>query len=213
MHLNMKNNTIKKIIWIGEHSFEKYKELNESVKKMFSHQVIRYTREVNSLKDENIVYLDEFNYLPTDSFDLQGVSLILSDWLQTSRISIENGIVVGDASELIFQSWLEVTTYHTSIKNEVDLDLYKFEEAHFLMEGDGLNHVNISQFDLLFLYEAIPFIDTVEKSNIYKGRSLNSYNSIFYANNDVFSINDFLFRFTEGEENILMYVSDVNKLN
>lgn len=213
MHLNMKNNTIKKIIWIGEHSFEKYKELNESVKKMFSHQVIRYTREVNSLKDENIVYLDEFNYLPTDSFDLQGVSLILSDWLQTSRISIENGIVVGDASELIFQSWLEVTTYHTSIKNEVDLDLYKFEEAHFLMEGDGLNHINISQFDLLFLYEAIPFIDTVEKSNIYKGRSLNSYNSIFYANNDVFSINDFLFRFTEGEENILMYVSDVNKLN
>lgn len=213
MHLNMKNNTIKKIIWIGEHSFEKYKELNESVKKMFSHQVIRYTREVNSLKDENIVYLDEFNYLPTDSFDLQGVSLILSDWLQTSRISIENGIVVGDASELIFQSWLEVTTYHTSIKNEVDLDLYKFEEAHFLMESDGLNHINISQFDLLFLYEAIPFIDTIEKSNIYKGRSLNSYNSIFYANNDVFSINDFLFRFTEGEENILMYVSDVNKLN
>jgi hypothetical protein len=209
----MKNNTIKKIIWIGEHSFEKYKELNESVKKMFSHQVIRYTREVNSLKDENIVYLDEFNYLPTDSFDLQGVSLILSDWLQTSRISIENGIVVGDASELIFQSWLEVTTYHTSIKNEVDLDLYKFEEAHFLMESDGLNHINISQFDLLFLYEAIPFIDTIEKSNIYKGRSLNSYNSIFYANNDVFSINDFLFRFTEGEENILMYVSDVNKLN
>jgi len=213
MHLNMKNNTIKKIIWIGEHSFEKYKELNESVKKMFSHQVIRYTREVNSLKDENIVYLDEFNYLPTDSFDLQGVSLVLSDWLQTSRISIENGIVVGDASELIFQSWLEVTTYHTSIKNEVDLDLYKFEEAHFLMESDGLNHINISQFDLLFLYEAIPFIDTIEKSNIYKGRSLNSYNSIFYANNDVFSINDFLFRFTEGEENILMYVSDVNKLN
>jgi hypothetical protein len=209
----MKNNTIKKIIWIGEHSFEKYKELNESVKKMFSHQVIRYTREVNSLKDENIVYLDEFNYLPTDSFDLQGVSLVLSDWLQTSRISIENGIVVGDASELIFQSWLEVTTYHTSIKNEVDLDLYKFEEAHFLMESDGLNHINISQFDLLFLYEAIPFIDTIEKSNIYKGRSLNSYNSIFYANNDVFSINDFLFRFTEGEENILMYVSDVNKLN
>lgn len=213
MHLNMENNTIKKIIWIGEHSFEKYKALNESVKKMFSHQVIRYTRDVNSIKDENIIYLDEFNYLPSDSFDLQNVSLIISEWLQTSRISIENGIIVGDASELLFQSWLEVTTSNASNKNEVNLDLHKFEEVHFLMESDGLNHININQFDLLFLHEAIPFIDTIEKSNLFKSRALSFYNLIFYAKNDEFSINDFLFRFVEGEDNVLMHVSNVNKLN
>ena len=59
----MKNNsTLKeKIYWIGEHSFEIYKNTNESILNNFENEVLLYSRiNPETSTSSQIIYLDEF---------------------------------------------------------------------------------------------------------------------------------------------------------
>ena len=48
------------ILWVGEHAFEEYKQLNVNILNTYEHLILRFTRQDKVKEDCSVYFLDEF---------------------------------------------------------------------------------------------------------------------------------------------------------
>ncbi len=199
------------VLWIGERAYEEFKQLNASIVTNFEHLVLRYTRLDKAPQTAAIYFLDENTYLPEECYTKETLSLPLLNWLKEKGIAFQEGLIVGDASEVLMQTFISVSTFPISIESQKEEAL--FEAAYQLDTTYSKEWIDLSVYNLLFLKESIPFSDVIQEAEITKQNAVRGFNSVLYTTEQPFSINDFLFYYQEGIEEIVVSMPMIQSLN
>lgn len=203
--------TKRSVIWVGEHAFKEYNQLNTSTLNLYNHFVLRYTRYDKTEINTSIYYLDEYTYLPEENYSKKALSISLVNWLKDKGIAFQEGIIIGDSSEILMQSFVDASTF--SIPHESNKEEILFDAVYQLDSSYSKDWVNLSGFSVLFLKESIPFSDILQEAEQTKNEAYNNYNSVLYVAHNPFSINGFLFYYQDGLEEIMKSMQSIQKLN
>jgi hypothetical protein len=199
------------ILWVGEHAYEEFKLLNTSITTNYEHLVLRYTRLDKATEDSSIYFLDEYTYLPEGSYLKEILSFPLLNWLKEKGIALQEGLIVGDASEVLMQTFISISTF--PIPNEIQNEEPLFEAVYHLDTIDSKEWIDFSVYNLLFLKESIPFSDVVQEAEITKQTSLKGFNEVMLVNSQPFSINDFLYYYQDGLAEVIKSITSIKKYN
>ena len=197
----MKNNsTLKeKIYWIGEHSFEIYKNTNESILNNFENEVLLYSRiNPETSTSSQIIYLDEFFPMQERDYSVSDLQKPISLFLKDRKIPFEKGLIIGDASEIIVQALVAVGVLELgelNLKEEMEAE---FESVNKIDNKREFNMVDVSGFSILFLDEVMPFKDSKEISKQVKSKSTKTFHHVINQKGKDFNINEFLFHLENG---------------
>ncbi len=188
-----------KIYWIGEHSFEIYKNINQVILDNFENQVLLYSRDNSDLPTSNeISYLDEFFPMQERNYSVSDLQKPISLFLKDRKIPFEKGLIIGDASEIIVQSVIAVGGFDLgefSSKEEVDIN---FEVVHKIETEKEFNMVDVSGFSILFLDEVMPFKDSLETAKQFKAKASKTFHNVINQKNQEFNMTEFLFHLENG---------------
>ena len=199
----MKNdaNIKEKIYWIGEHSFEIYKNTNKSILESFDNQVLLYSRiDSDAPISNDIIYLDEFFPMNERNYLVADLQKPISYFMKDRKIPFEKGLIVGDASEIIVQALVAVGAFESGDLYSREEIVADFEEVHKI-ETDTLrefNMVDVSGFSILFLNEAMPFKDSLETAKEYKAKADKTFHHVLKQKNQEFNMSEFLFHLESG---------------
>ena len=199
------------ILWIGEHAYEEFKQLNTSITTNYEHLVVRYTRLKKATENASVYFLDEYTYLAEGSYTKEALHLPLLNWLKEKGVALQEVLIVGDATELLMQTFISVSTF--PIQNEIQKEAPLFEEVYQLDTIDSKEWIDFSVYNLLFLNESIPFLDVIQEAEITKQNSIKGFKSVLYVTALPFSMNDFLFYYQEGLETLAKSMPMVYSLN
>ena len=199
------------ILWIGEHAYEEFKQLNTSITTNYEHLVVRYTRLEKATENASVYFLDEYTYLAEGSYTKEALHLPLLNWLKEKGVALQEVLIVGDATELLMQTFISVSTF--PIQNEIQKEAPLFEEVYQLDTIDSKEWIDFSVYNLLFLNESIPFLDVIQEAEITKQNSIKGFKSVLYVTALPFSMNDFLFYYQEGLEALAKSMPMVYSLN
>ena len=201
----MKNeaNIKEKIYWIGEHSYEIYKQTNKLILENFDNQVLIYSRiDSNTPISNDIIYLDEFFPMNERNYLVADLQKPISHFMKDRKIPFEKGLIIGDASEIIVQALVAVGSFEFGELYSREEIVADFEEVHKI-ETDTekikeFNMVDVSGFSILFLNEAMPFKDSLETAKEYKVRADKTFHHVLKQKNQEFNMNEFLFHLENG---------------
>ena len=199
------------ILWIGEHAFEEFKQLNTSITTNYEHLVLRYSRLDKASENASVYFLDEYTYLPEGSYTKEALHLPLLNWLKEKGIALQEGLIVGDASELLMQTFISVSTFPIPTNTQKEEAL--FEAVYQLDSTYSIDWIDFSVYNLLFLNESIPFLDVIQEAEITKQNSVKGFNSVLHVTAQSFSMNDFLFFYQEGIEELAKSMPMIHLLN
>lgn len=198
------------ILWVGEHAFVEYKQLNTSILNTYDHLVLRYTRQDKVMEKDTIYFLDEFAYLPEGSYSKDALFFALLSWVKERGLAFQEGLIVGDASEILMQSFVSVSTF--PVTQETQKEEF-FNAAYQLDTSNSKEWIDLSVFNLLFLKESIPFSDVLKEAEQTKKVALQNYHTVLHVATNPFSMNDFLFFYQDGIEEVTKSLSMIQKLN
>ncbi len=197
----MKNNTkIKeKIYWVGEHSHEVFKNTDQLILNNFDNQVLLYSRIDSEFSlSAEIVYLDEFFPMKERNYVISDLQKPISQFMKDRNIPFEKGLIIGDASEILVQALIEVSTFEESNLNRIKETVSEFEVVHKIDPSDEFNMVDVSGFSMFFLKEAMPFKDSLILSNQYKTKATKTFHQVISQKDSEFKMNEFLFHLENG---------------
>lgn len=199
------------ILWIGEHAYEEFKQLKTSITSNYEHFVVRYTRLDKACKNASVYFLDEYTYLPEGSYTKEALRLPLLNWLKEKGIALQEGLIVGDVSELLMQIFISVSTF--PIPSNTQKEEALFEAVYQLDSTYSIDWIDFSVYKLLFLNESITFSDVLEEAELTKQNAVRGFNSVLHVTAQSFSMNDFLFFYQEGLEEIAKSMPMIHSLN
>jgi hypothetical protein len=199
------------ILWIGEHAYEEFKQLNSSIIHNYEHILLRYSRLDKASENASIYFLDEYTYLPEGSYTKETLHLPLINWLKEIGIALREGLIVGDASELLMQTFISISTFPipTNTQNEEVL----FQAVYQLDSHFSIDWIDFSVYNLLFLNESIPFLDVIREAELTKKNAIRGFNSALHVTAQPFTMNDFLFYYQDGLEELLKSMPQIHVLN
>jgi hypothetical protein len=198
------------ILWVGEHAFEEYKQLNVNILNTYEHLILRFTRQDKVKEDCSVYFLDEFTYLPEGSYSKDALTFALISWLKERGLAFQQGLIVGDASEILMQTFVSVSTFTASQetqKEELFSAVYQLDATY------SKEWIDLSVFNLLFLNESIPFSDVLQEAEQTRKDALNNYHAVLHVATKPFSINDFLFYYQDSIEEVTKSLAMIQKLN
>ena len=199
------------ILWIGEHAYEEFNQLKTSITSNYEHFVVRYTRLDKACKNASVYFLDEYTYLPEGSYLKEILSFPLLNWLKEKGIALQEGLIVGDASEVLMQTFISISTF--PIPNEIQNEVPLFEAVYHLDTIDSKEWIDFSVYNLLFINESITCSDVLEEAELTKQNAVRGFNSVLHVTAQSFSMNDFLFFYQEGLEEIAKSMPMIHSLN
>ena len=195
----MSQTSKQKIYWIGEHSYQLFKNTDQLILNNFNNQILLYSR-INSkeVTSHEIIYLDEFFPMKERNYILSDLQKPISLYLKDKKIPYDKGLIIGDASEILVQSLVTVGTFEISDFNKINEDITDFELVHKIENIEEFNKIDVSGFSILFLEEAIPFKDTIEKAHLYKEKATKTFNYVIVQKEGGFELNEFLYHLENG---------------
>ena len=199
----MKNNSTfkEKIYWIGEHSFEIYKNTNQSILNNFENEVLLFSRINADTNDSSpIIYLDEFFPIQDRNYSVSDLQKPISYFLKDRKIPFEKGLIIGDASEIIVQALVAVGVLELDELFSEEEMVSEFEAVNKIETKQEFTMVDVSGFSILFLEEVIPFKDAVESAKKVKSKSTKTFHHVLNQKNNDFNMNEFLFHLESGIE-------------
>jgi hypothetical protein len=207
----MEKSTKPWILWVGEHAYEEFKQLNASITSNYEHLVVRYSRLDKTSENASVYFLDEYIYLPEGSYTKEALRLPLLNWVKEKGIALQEGLIIGDASELLMQIFVSISTFPISTilqKEEV-----LFEKVYQLDSTYSKEWIDFSVYNLLFLNESIPFLDVLKEAELTKQNTVRGFNSVLHVATKPFSMNDFLFYYHEGIEQVAKSMPMIQSIN
>lgn len=197
-----KNTTLRsKLFWVGEHSYELYKNTDHLILDNFDNQVLLYQRLDNSVVNEKeIVFLDEFFPMNTREYCVSDLQKPVSLFMKDRKIPFEEGVIIGDASEILVQTVVEVGTLDLVDEDSLGKTVADFDLVHKMDSSAEFNKVDVSNFSILFLKEAMLFKDTLEEAKLIKNKAPKTFNKVISEKGDNLKMNEFLFHLENGLE-------------
>ena len=189
-----------KIYWIGQHAYDLYLNTDTLIVDNYVNEILLFERiESNQFHQKEIVFLDEFFPLQDRNYNVEDLITPISKFMKDRNIPFENGLIIGDASEILVQAFVEIGTFDLSEIQNVEVEA-AFDFVHRIDSTNSLEMVDVSGFSILFLKEAVPFKDTVELALHYKDKASKTFNKIIVSKINDLKLNEFLFHLENGVE-------------
>jgi len=201
------------LYWVGENAYSVYKNSNEFVLNQFDHEVLLYSNTGNEI-NENSTYLDEFYPLFDTEYSVQGLIKSVAAFLKERGVAFQAGLFIGDASEVLVQTIVEVGTQLYISSDSKNNSSEKVPQELFLMafklqEKEVLETVNLMDCSFLFLKEAIPFLDSLKASEVSVLKAQKGFSRVLKVTQLIPELNDFLFHYSQEGIDLALHNSSV----
>lgn len=198
------------LVWIGDHSLKMYRVSDEAVLRQFKHQIILYDRRVsdpeNDCSEEPITYVKEFYPQVDPKYSLEELNTpmhaLLGERIREMKENEREILFIGDTAELLCQAVVDIG-FGFDFKSDAEPVQSEPFEVVALVESDtGKCHLNLTQFDALFLKEQMPFEEEMEEAIHSREIGLNGFRNAYRCMEIRGEVNDFLWHYNENARNV-----------
>lgn len=177
---------------------------DKSVLQQFEVQIILFDRlsdPENSLDASIVTYVKEFYPRINQQYTLSDLNVpvhaLLASRIRALKSTKRGALLIGDSSELLFQSIIDVGFGFT--RNEIDdsMRVNPFEEVALIDAKTSKNHLNLTEFDALFLKEQMPFEEEMNAAIVFRNTGMRGFENAYYVNMFRDELNDFFWYYHE----------------